>query len=129
MRTSGRFPELRRRRFLLLSVAVVGVAGGLAVAAVALAGGFRGPSHALSGFGNGLAGPVAPVGRVWAAGSTPLCTSGHSPVVLTSITPLEVVGQVRVDRFVMRRVTMSDEITLSPGAPLDSYPVAGFVIQ
>jgi hypothetical protein len=129
MRTSGRFPELKRRRFLLLTAAVVAVAGSLAVAAVALAGGFGGRSHALYGSGVGVAGPVGPVGRVWAGGSTALCTSGHSPVVLTSITPLEVEGQVEVDRFVMRRVVMAAEIALSPGAPLDGHPVAGYVIR
>jgi hypothetical protein len=66
---------------------------------------------------------------VWAAGSTALCTRGRSPVVLTSITPLEVEGQVEVDRFVMRNVGMADEITLAPGAPSDSHPVAGYVIH
>jgi hypothetical protein len=29
----------------------------------------------------------------------------------------------------MRHVGLADEITLSPGAPLDSHPVAGYVIH
>jgi hypothetical protein len=129
MGTSGRFPEWTRRRSPLLAAAVLAVTGGLALAAVALAGGFGGPSHALYGAGTGVGGPVGPVGRVWAAGTTALCTSGHSPVVLTRITPLEVDGQVEVDRFVIRRVEPADEITLSPGAPLDSQPAVGYVIH
>jgi hypothetical protein len=125
---SGRFREVRRRRSVL-AAAVAAVAGGLGLGAVALAGGFGGPSHALYGSGAGEAGPVGPVGRVWAAGSTALCTRGRSPVVLTRITPLEVEGQVEVDRFVMRNVGMADEITLASGAPSDSHPVAGYVIH
>jgi hypothetical protein len=38
-------------------------------------------------------------------------------------------GQIKVDRFVMRHVGLADEITLSPGAPLDSHRVAGYVIH
>ena len=122
--------ELKRRRFSLLVVAAAAVAGGLALVAVALAAGFGGgPSHALYGVGSGVAGPVDPVGRVWAVGSTSLCTSGHAPVVLKRITPVEVEGQVRIDRFVMRHVGMADAVTLSPGAPLDSHRVAGYVIH
>jgi hypothetical protein len=129
MRTGGRFQESKRRRFSFLTAAVVAVGGSLALVALALAGGFRGPSHALYGSGTGVAGPAGPVGRVWAAGSTALCASGRSPVVLTTITPLEVEGQVKANRFVMRHVGMADEIALSPGAPLDSHPVAGYVIH
>jgi hypothetical protein len=129
MTAGGRFQGSRRRRLSFLTAAVVAVAGGLALVAVALAGGFGGPSHAVYGAGTGVAAPVGPVGRVWAAGSTALCTTGHSPVVLTSITPLEVEGQVKVERFVMRHVGMADEITLSPGAPLDSHPVTGYLIH
>lgn len=122
--------EFKRQRFFLLAAASVAVAGGLALVAVAIAGGFGGgTSHALYGAGNGVGGPVDPVGRVWAAGSTALCTSGHSPVVLRRITPLEVEGQVQIDRFVMRHVTLADTITLSPGASLDGHRVAGYVIR
>lgn len=66
---------------------------------------------------------------MWAAGSTALCASGHSPVVLRRITPLEVEGQVQIDRFVMRHVDLADEVTLSPGTPVDSHPAAGYVIH
>ena len=122
--------EFKRRRFSLLAAASVAVAGGLALVAVALAGGFGGGStHALYGAGTGVAGPVDRAGRVWAAGSTALCTSGHSPVVLSRVTPLDVEGQVQIDRFVMRHVFPRDEITLSPGTPFGSRPVAGYVIH
>src|ERR1700739_4311084 len=114
----------KRQRSSFLAAASLAVAGGLALVAVALAGGFGGgSSHVLYGAGTGVGGPVDPVSRVWAAGSTALCTSGHSPVVLTSIKPLEVEGQVQLDRFVMRRVFPGEEITLSPGTPYGSRPV------
>lgn len=130
MRTGAGFQELRRRRFSLLTAAAGALAGGLALVAVALAGGFgAGSSHALYGVGSGVAGPVGSVGRVWAAGSTALCARGNSPVVLTSVSPLQVEGQVRLDRFVMRHVGLADEVTLSPGTPLGSRPVAGYVIH
>lgn len=119
---------VRRRRFLLAGTAAV-VAGGLVLIGVAVAGGFRGPSHALYGVGNGVAGPVRTVGRVWAAGSTALCTKGSSPVVLTSITPLVVEGEVRFDRVVMRHVGPADAISIAPGTPAGSRPVAGYVIR
>jgi hypothetical protein len=123
-------PQFKRRRFSLVAAAAVAVAGGLALVAIAFAGGFGGgSSHALYGVGTGVAGPVDPVGRVWAAGSTSLCTSGHSPVVLRQITPVEVEGQVQIDRFVMRHVGMADAVTLSPGVPLDSQRAAGYVIH
>ena len=96
---------------------------------VAVAGGFRGPSHALYGVGSGVAGAVNPVGRVWGAGSTALCTKGSSPVVLTRITPLVVEGQVRFDHVVVRHVGLTDEITLDPGTPVGSHPVTGYVIH
>jgi hypothetical protein len=122
--------RFKRHRSSFLAAASLAVAGGLALVAVALAGGFGGgSSHVLYGAGTGVEGPVDPVDRVWAAGSTALCTSGHSPVVLASITPLEVEGQVKVDHFVMRHVGPADAITLSPGAPLDSHQVAGYVIH
>ena len=122
--------EFKRRRFSLLAAASVAVAGGLALVAVALAGGFGGGSESRSlRRGNWSSRASRSSGRVWAAGSTALCTSGHSPVVLKSITPVEVEGQVQIDRFVMRHVGLADEVTLAPGTPVDSHRVAGYVIH
>jgi hypothetical protein len=118
-----------RRRYSLPAAAAAVLAAGLTLVAVALAGGFeRGHSHALYGFGFGVSGPVGQ-GKVWAAGGIPLCTRGQSPVVLTSITPVEVAGQVRLDRIVMRHVTMGDTIGLDQGTPHGSRPIAGYVIH
>jgi hypothetical protein len=127
MRSVGH--ELKRRPFSFLAATAVVIAAGFALVAVALAGGFdRRSSHVLYGQGFGVAGPVGQ-GEEWAAGGIPLCTTGHSPVVLTSITPVEVSGQVRLDRIVMRHVGLGDTIGLAQGVPVASHPAAGYLIH
>jgi hypothetical protein len=67
------------------------------------------------------------VGKVWAAGSIPLCTRGDTPVTLTSITPVVTRGQVRLDRIVVRKVHPGHTIGDFPGS-VAGQQVGGFVV-
>jgi hypothetical protein len=131
LRRGEGFRELKRRRSLLAVVVAV-VAGGVGLGVAALAGAFgEGRSHALYSFSNGwgVSDSKDAIGQVWAAGGVPLCTKGHSPVVLTSITPIEIEGQIRLERIVMRHAMLSNTIAIDPGTPRGSRPVAGYVIH
>ena len=68
-----------------------------------------------------------PIGQVWAATQIPLCTKGHRPVTLTSIEPVKVSGQIRLDRILVKR-GQTGELAFYQGAPPGSRPVAGFAI-
>lgn len=70
-----------------------------------------------------------PVGRTLAAGQIPLCTRGSKPVTLTSIVPVKVSGQIKLDGVRVRRTTAPNTVTAVPGVPPGSRPVAGFIVH
>jgi hypothetical protein len=86
-------------------------------------------SNALYSFSHpwGVGQTDVPAGKVWAAGSIPLCTQGQTPVTLTSITPAVKGGQIRVDRIVVRQSHPGHTVGDYPGF-VAGRPVAGFVI-
>jgi len=104
--------------------------GALAAAAAALlaAGCGSGASHALYSttipWGEGI---TEPAGQVWAASGVALCTKGHAPVTLTSITPVSVRGEIHFDGSRAKR-GVQGELAFQPGTPFGSRPVNGFVI-
>ena len=69
-----------------------------------------------------------PVGQVWAAGGIPICTKGHSPVTITSITPVVIRGQIHLSRIAIRRVQRGGTIGTYPGLPTGSRQPAGYVV-
>jgi hypothetical protein len=70
---------------------------------------------------------VDPVGQLWAAAGVPLCTRGSVPVTLTSIEPVKVSGQIRLERILVKRA-QTGERAYYHGVPPGSHSVAGFVI-
>jgi hypothetical protein len=76
----------------------------------------------------GVGKTIDPVGQLWSVGGIPLCTKGHSPVTITSITPVVIRGQIHLSRIAIRRVQRRSTIGTYPGLPPGSKQPAGYVI-
>lgn len=101
----------------------------MVVAASCIRGCGSGQSHALYSTTNpwGQATHTDPVGQVWAATGVPLCTKGHTPITLTRLEPVDVTGQIRVDR-ILAQPGHWGELAFYRGTPPGSRPASGFVI-
>lgn len=106
-----------------------GESGLVVAASCILRGCGSGQSHALYSTTNpwGQATHTDPVGQVWAATGVPLCTKGHTPITLTRLEPVDVTGQIRVDR-ILAQPGHWGELAFYRGTPPGSRPASGFVI-
>jgi hypothetical protein len=98
-----------------------------------------GPLRVFRGDGVHVSQADPPVGEVWSAGSVPLCKDeGRGPVVLVSIEPIELRGDVEVEGIRVRttkwglpdRLTDMDThmVGLSPGLPAGLRTPRGYVV-
>lgn len=80
------------------------------------------------------------VGKLWAAGSIPLCTLGSAPVKLVDMSAVAVRGQIRLDRIAVRKVhwwyrngegdnPATHVIGTYLGVPPGSHRPAGYVVR
>lgn len=101
--------------------------GLLLVAVCALAGCGSGSDalYSLGGWGQSTSNDR--VGQEVASTGIPLCTKGRTPVTITSIEPVTVGGQIRVDGIRIERWGAAKS-AFYPGTPPGSRPAAGFVL-
>jgi hypothetical protein len=79
------------------------------------------------------------IGRLWAAGSVPLCTRDDSSATLTRISPVTIHGQIHLDRIAVRKVHEYDGVSkYNPvttvigtyrGVPPGSHDPNGYVVR